>query len=437
MVADLPGLTRDRKYGVGKTGDHPYLVIDTGGLTGESGDLDELIAKQVWRAIEEADAVLFMVDGRAGLTTTDEEVSLKLRRLGKPLYLVVNKTEYQEPNFACAEFYNLGLGQPYAISATHRRGVGELIAAVLGEFSTTKEIAEPNSETAIRLAVVGRPNVGKSTLVNRLLGEERVLAYDQPGTTRDSITIPFSKDEQDYLLIDTAGIRRRSRVNGKIEKFSVIKTLQAIEQAHVVIMVIDAQQGVSEQDATLLGFILDSGRALVVAINKWDRLEQTIRDNIRRELGRRLVFLDFADFHFISALHGSGVGALLNSVTSAHEAATRNLATSALTRILQDAVASHQPPLIHGQSIKLRYAHQGGQNPPLIVIHGNRIDNVPASYQRYLVNTFRKALNLRGTPLRIEFKASDNPFQPSQHTLRHKIRNTGRNATTKTVGRRR
>ena len=437
MVADLPGLTRDRQYGLGKIGDQPYLLIDTGGLTGESSDLDELIAKQVWRAVEEADAVLFLVDARAGLTVTDQEAALQLRRLGKPLYLVVNKTEHQEPNLACAEFFNLGLGQPHAISATHRRGVAALMATVLQEFSSTETIIEATSETVIRLAIVGRPNVGKSTLVNRLLGEERVLAYDRPGTTRDSITIPFSKDGRDYLLIDTAGVRRRSRVNDKIEKFSVIKTLQTIEQAHVAIMVIDARQGVSDQDATLLSFILDSGRALVVAINKWDRLEQAIRDNIRHELGRRLVFLDFADFHFISALHGSGIGPLLNSVTNAHEAATRNLSTSELTRILEDAVASHQPPLIHGHSIKLRYAHQGGQNPPLIVIHGKRIDQVPESYRRYLMNAFRKALNLRGTPLRIEFKAGDNPFQPPKSTHRHMHRNASKSVASKSAGRRR
>ena len=438
LVADLPGLTRDRQYGIGKIGDHPYLVIDTGGLTGETGDLDQLIARQVWYAVEEADAVLFLVDGRAGLTSADEEATLKLRRSGKPVYLVVNKTEYKEPGLACAEFFNLGMGQPYAISATHRRGIVNLMTAVLREFSTTEAPEapiEPVMGNAIRLAVVGRPNVGKSTLVNRLLGEERVLAYDKPGTTRDSIAIPFSKDGKDFLLIDTAGIRRRSRINDKIEKFSVIKTLQAIEQAHVTIMMIDARQGVSEQDATLLGYILDSGRALVVAINKWDRLEQTIRDNIRQELGRRLVFLNFADFHFISALHGSGIGALLHSVANAYEAATRNLSTSELTRILQDAVASHQPPLIRGQSIKLRYAHQGGRNPPLIVIHGNRVDQVPESYRRYLMNAFRKALKLRGTPLCIEFKTSDNPFHPSKPAHRHMNRNAGKGISTKSSGR--
>ena len=437
LVADLPGLTRDRQYGIAKIGDVPYLVIDTGGLTGETSELDDLIAKQVWQAVEEADAILFLVDGRAGLTSADEEAALKLRRSGKPVYLVVNKTEYKEPELACAEFFNLGLGQPHAISATHRRGIVDLMAAVLREFSTTEATLESRGETAIRVAVVGRPNVGKSTLINRLLGEERVLAYDKPGTTRDSITIPFSKDGQDFLLIDTAGVRRRSRVSDKIEKFSVIKTLQAIEQAHVAIMVIDARQGVSEQDATLLSYILDSGRALVIAINKWDRLEQTIRDNIRQELGRRLVFLNFADFHFISALHGSGIGPLLNSVVNAYEAATRTLSASELTRILEDAVAGHQPPLVHGHSIKLRYAHQGGRNPPLIIIHGNRVDRVPESYRRYLMNIFRKVLKLRGTPLLIEFKTNDNPFQSPKSAHSHMNRNTDKGINTKSSGRRR
>lgn len=421
LVADFPGLTRDRQYGIGKLGPQPYLVVDTGGLMEKTAGLEGLIAKQAWLAIQEADAVLLLVDGRAGPTAADEEIADRLRRLGKRLFLVVNKTEHMERDAAGLEFYALGLGEPYAISAAHNRGVETLMDAVLAAQPAQKEIAEapelPSAEipeSGIRLAIVGRPNVGKSTLVNRLLGEERVLAFDLPGTTRDSIAIPFEKEGQLYTLIDTAGVRRRSRVDEAIEKFSVIKTLQSIEQAHVVVLVLDARQGISEQDSSLLGFILDSGRALVLAVNKWDRLDQDTRDAVRRDLGRKLSFVDFARIHFISALHGSGVMDLFGSVREAYESATRSLSTPELTRILEGAVAGHQPPLVHGRSIKLRYAHQGGQNPPLIVIHGNRTEHVPASYRRYLINVYRKALGLWGTPLRIEFKGGENPYKPGK-----------------------
>ena len=418
LVADLPGLTRDRQYGLGKRGPRPYLAVDTGGLTGETEGLAGLVARQAWLAIEEADVVLLLVDGRAGLTSADEEIAGRLRRLGKPLYLVINKTEHLDLPTASAEFYRLGLNQVYAISAAHHRGVDSLIEAVHKELETLQGEVQTDlpaaDEGAIRLAIVGRPNVGKSTLVNRLLGEERVLAFDRPGTTRDSVAIPFKKDGQHFTLIDTAGVRRRSRVVDAVEKFSIIKTLQSIEQAHVVVMVLDARQGIGEQDATLLGFIVESGRALVLAVNKWDRLDQDTRKVVRRDLERKLAFLDFAKTYFISALHGSGIMDVLNSVRDAYESATRNLSTPELTRILEDAMASHQPPLVHGHRIKLRYAHQGGQNPPLIVIHGNRTEHVPDSYKRYLANVYRKALGLWGTPVRIEFKGGGNPYRPSR-----------------------
>ncbi|MDX1656062.1 MAG: ribosome biogenesis GTPase Der [Candidatus Competibacteraceae bacterium] len=420
LVADLPGLTRDRQYGRGEVGPQPYLVVDTGGLTGTVDGLDGLVARQALQAVGEADRVLLMVDGRSGLTAADEEIARQLRRLNRPVTLVINKAEHLDPEAVRADFYLLGLGEPMAISATHRHGVAELMERVLEDINqqpveqeeAALPVVEPQAEKAIRLAVVGRPNVGKSTLINRILGEERVLAFDMPGTTRDAVHIPFEREGQPYTLIDTAGVRRRSRVAEAIEKFSVIKTLQAIEQSHVVIMVMDARQGIAEQDATLLGHILDSGRALVLAVNKWDRLEAEVRDQVRNDLGRKLAFLDFAQLHFISALHGSGVMDLFESVRKAYEAAARKLSTPYLTRILQQAMAAHQPPLVQGRSIKLRYAHQGGQNPPLIVIHGNRVEHIPESYRRYLINVFRRELDLSGTPVRVEFRGGDNPFKP-------------------------
>lgn len=415
LVANAPGLTRDRQYGLGEHGSRSHWVVDTGGLTQGIEGLDELVARQVDIALREADAIVFLVDGRAGLTAADEEIAERLRRTGKPLYLTVNKTEQLDRDAVVAEFHALGLGQPYAISAAHDQGIDILMETVLGDLPPPPEIGPGFlPEDAIRLAVVGRPNVGKSTLVNRWLGEERVLVYDAPGTTRDSVAVPFEKDGQPYVLIDTAGVRRRSRVSEVIEKFSVIKTLQAIEESQVVVMVLDARQGVGAQDATLLGHVLDSGRALVLAVNKWDNLGPETRSRVRRELERKLSFAGFAKVHFISALRGSGVMKVLGSVREAFGAACRRLSTPELTRILEGAVASHQPPLVHGHSIKLRYAHQGGQNPPLIVIHGNRTEHLPESYRRYLENVFRKSLSLWGTPVRIEFKRGGNPFRPKK-----------------------
>ncbi len=416
LVADFPGLTRDRQYGLGKVGSRPYLVVDTGGLAAAGQQIDGLIEKQVWQAIDEADAVIFMVDARAGISADDETIADRLRRCGKPVHLTVNKSEHLDPDLAVADFQSLGLGPPIAIAAAHNRGIKALIEGVLtvqGAPDGLPQASDYPIPNAIRLAIVGRPNVGKSTLVNRLLGEERVLASDLPGTTRDSVHVPFAKAGIDYLLIDTAGVRRRARVTDTIEKFSVIKTFQAIEQANVVVMVLDARQGLSEQDATLLGFILDCGRALVIAVNKWDGLEPAQRDRVKGELDRRFPYLDFAKIHFISALHGSGVMELLSSVRAAHDAALRDMPTSELTRVLQDAVESHQPPQVRGRRIKLRYAHQGGRNPPLIVIHGNQTDKVPASYKRYLAKVFRRVFRLAGTPIRIEFKMGTNPYDKS------------------------
>ncbi len=422
LVADFPGLTRDRQYGRGKVGDRAYLVVDTGGLGDDPEGIELRMQQQALAAIEEADLVVFMVDGRAGITAADEEIAGHLRRLGKPVVLAVNKTDAVDVHAASAEFHALGLGEPQAIAAAHGRGVARMLDTVFdrlpeetGQAST--ERAFDDAETGIRIAVVGRPNVGKSTLVNRLLGEDRVVVFDMPGTTRDSIFIPLEKDGHRYTLIDTAGVRRRSRVSETIEKFSVIKTLQAIEAAHVVIMVVDAREGVSEQDAHLVGHVMDAGRGLVLAINKWDGMDPAEKDNVRRLLNVKLGFLDFAEAHFISALHGSGTGLLFDAVRRAHASAMRDLPTRRLTQILEDAVSQHPPPLIHGRRIKLRYAHQGGRNPPIVVIHGNQAEKTPKAYRRYLVNTFRRVLDLHGTPVRLEFKTTENPYEGKKNVL--------------------
>lgn len=416
LVANLPGLTRDRIYGDGKIGDRAYMVVDTGGLSGEAETIAEHIAGQARQAMLEADVILFLVDGRAGLTAGDEQIAGDLRQTGKRVFVVVNKTEGADPDVAAAEFQSLGLGRPHAISAAHGDGVAMLMQAVVAALPPAVEPDEERRE-GIRVAVVGRPNVGKSTLINRLLGEERVLVYDQAGTTRDSVYIPYERDGQTYVLIDTAGLRRRSRVENVIEKFSVVKTLQAVDAAHVVIMVLDAREGVHAQDLTLAGMIIERGRALVIAVNKWDRLPPEQRQRVKSEIDRRLPFLDFAALHFVSALHGTGVGNLFDEILSAYGAATRKLSTPELTRILNQAVVHYPPPLAGGRRIKLRYAHQGGSNPPLIIIHGNQTAALPAAYQRYLVNSFRAALRLRGTPIRLEFKTGANPYAGKKNVL--------------------
>lgn len=416
LVADQPGLTRDRQYGVGRIGSRPYVVVDTGGISGERDGVEVLMDQQVRLAIEEADHIFYLVDAREGLAGADEQIAAELRKTGKPITVVANKTESLDSDIAGAEFHALGLGDPVAISSAHGRGVKPLINKVLALFPPAEE-DDTAEQRGTQIAVVGRPNVGKSTLINRLIGEERLVAFDKPGTTRDSIQVPFEHQGRQYTLVDTAGVRRRARIAEAIEKFSIIKTLQAMEAANVVLLVLDAHQGISEQDATLAGHVVDSGRALVVVINKWDGLQSDERDRIKSELERKLPFLSFAEVLFISALHGTGVGHLMKAVDAAYRAATRDLKTSDLTNILEQAIAEHQPPLVRGRRIKLRYAHQGGQNPPIIVIHGNQTESVPLTYQRFLVNRFRKAFKLWGTPVRIEFRTSDNPFKGRRNKL--------------------
>lgn len=416
LVADFAGLTRDRQYGIGRMGDRPYLVVDTGGLSGNDQGIDSHMATQVRQAIDEGDVIMFIVDARDGINTADQNIATYLRQCGKNVTLVLNKTDGLDAEMVAAEFHEMGLGDPQPIAAAHGRGVASLIDGVLEQFPAEEE-EEDKEEKGIRVAIVGRPNVGKSTLVNRIMGEERVVVFDMPGTTRDSIYIPFERDGQKYTLIDTAGVRRRARVSESIEKFSIIKTLQAITDSNVVVMVLDAREGISEQDAHLLGHVLEAGRALVIAINKWDGLDQEQKEKVRRELQIKLPFLDFARIHYISALHGTGVGELYASVNKAYDSAMRKLSTPALTNLLESLLMAHQPPLVNGRRIKLRYAHQGGKNPPLIVIHGNRVDSIPNSYRRYLEKGFRQHLKLDGTPVRIEFKGGENPYAGNKNKL--------------------
>ncbi len=409
LVADLPGLTRDRHYGHGRMGDRPYLVVDTGGFepVAKDGILHEM-ARQTLQAVDEADAIVFMVDARQGLTAQDKIIADQLRKTGRPLFLAVNKAEGMRRDVVAAEFYELGLGDPLVISGAHGEGVHDLVELALESFPLDEVDEEEDDHP--KIAIVGRPNVGKSTLVNSLLGEERVIAFDQPGTTRDSIYIDFERDSRHYTLIDTAGIRKRGKVFEAIEKFSVVKTLQAVEDANVVVLVLDARQDVSEQDAHIAGFILESGRALVVAVNKWDDLSADRREVVKSDIARKLQFLDFAKFHYISALQGSGVGGLFKSIDGAYESAMIKMPTPRLTRILMEATTQHQPPKSGPFRPKLRYAHQGGSNPPLVIIHGTSLASLSASYKRYLESTFRQAFELTGTPLRVQFKQGHNPF---------------------------
>jgi GTP-binding protein len=418
LVADLSGLTRDRKYGEGRVGEHDFIVVDTGGISGDEDGIDSLMAKQSLLAIEEADIVLFLVDGRAGLNPADEMIADHLRRAEKRCYLVVNKTDGLDPDVAISDFFGLGLGQPLPIAASQNRGVTLLIEEVLSELppKALDELPEEFKHST-KIAVVGRPNVGKSTLVNRMLGEDRVVVYDEAGTTRDSIYIPYERNGETYTLIDTAGVRRRKNITEAVEKFSIIKTLQAIEDANVVVCVIDARQGVTDQDLHMLGFVLDAGRSLVVALNKWDGMTEEQKLKVKEQIQRRLEFVDFARFHFISALHGSGVGEMYRSVDEAYASAMAKWPTNRLTRLLEDVVSEHQPPMVNGRRIKMRYAHQGGSNPPIIVVHGNQLDNLPASYKRYLQNKFRQVLGIKGTPVRFEFRVGDNPFEGRKNQL--------------------
>ncbi|WP_062268789.1 ribosome biogenesis GTPase Der [Endozoicomonas arenosclerae] len=417
LVANVAGLTRDRKYGEGKIGSSPYIVVDTGGISGDEEGIDSAMAEQSLAAIQEADIVLFLVDARAGLTAADEMIADHLRKQNKSYHLVLNKTDTVDADQAEADFAVLGFGEAFHIAAVHGRGVKGMIEGVLEEVAgpeIDEDSEEYEAETVkargIKIGIVGRPNVGKSTLVNRLLGEERVVVYDQAGTTRDSVYIPYERWGQDYTLIDTAGVRRRGKVHEVAEKFSVIKTLQAIEDANVVLLVVDAREGIVEQDLHLLGFVLEAGRAVVIAVNKWDGMKEEERKKVKEELGRRLEFINFARIHMISAKHGTNVGHLYDSIDEAYECATRKLSTNQLTRILEDATKIHQPPMVRNRRIKLRYCHAGAMNPPTIIIHGNQTQEVPAAYKRYLENTFRKVLKIMGTPIRIEFKSSENPF---------------------------
>ena len=409
LVADMPGLTRDRHYGHGRVGDRPYLVVDTGGFEprAKEGILKEM-AQQAEAAIAESDMLLFIVDGRAGLTPQDEAIADRLRKSGRPLLLVVNKAEGMNQGMVSAEFHELGLGEPLVISAAHGDGVRDLIEHALAPFPEDEE--DSDESRGPKVALVGRPNVGKSTLINAWLGEERVIAFDMPGTTRDAIEVPFEREGRAYTLIDTAGLRRKGKVFEAVEKFSVIKTLQAIEACNVVVLMLDASQDISDQDAHIAGFVVESGRALVIAVNKWDVVDGYRRDQIKQDINRKLNFLGFARLHFISALHGEGIGGVLTSVDKAYAAAMIKLTTPKLTRALQNALEKQQPPR-HGLfRPKMRYAHQGGSNPPIIVIHGNALDHIPDSYTRFLERTFMDAFKLKGTPLRILYKTTKNPF---------------------------
>ena len=461
LVADFPGLTRDRKYGQAHLTGYDFIVIDTGGIDGTEEGVEEKMAEQSLLAIEEADIVLFLVDARAGLTSADIGIANYLRqRQNKTTVVVANKVDGIDADSHCAEFYQLGLGEIAQIAASQGRGITSLMEHVLAPFAeqmaeTTEESAVENTDVSsevtefdewdedfdfsneedtalldeelaqeqtpdkqnIKIAIVGRPNVGKSTLTNRILGEDRVVVYDMPGTTRDSIYIPMERDGQNYTLIDTAGVRKRGKVHLAVEKFSVIKTLQAIQDANVVLLVIDARENISDQDLSLLGFILNAGRSLVIVVNKWDGLDSDVKDRVKSELDRRLDFIDFARVHFISALHGSGVGNLFDSVKEAYECATQKMTTSLLTRILQIAVDEHQPPMISGRRVKLKYAHPGGYNPPIIVIHGNQVDKLPDSYKRYLSNHFRRSLKIIGSPIRLQFQEGNNPFAGRRNKL--------------------
>jgi len=412
LVHDLPGMTRDRHYGRGRVGGKPYLVVDTGGLepVAKDGIMAEM-ARQTLQAIDEADAVIFMVDARSGMTSQDKVIADRLRRASCPVWLAVNKAEGMNPAVITAEFHELALGEPLAISGAHGDGIADLVDLALAPFSAEEEKSDDFGIP--KIALVGRPNVGKSTLVNALVGEERVIAFDQPGTTRDSIYVDFERDGKPYTLIDTAGVRRKGKVFETVEKFSVIKTLQAIEDANVVVLVLDAHENISDQDAHLAGFILEAGRALVVAINKWDGISPEQREDVKRDIGRKLAFLDFARFNYISALKGKGLENLLKDVEAAHAAAFIKLSTPKLTRVLEMAVEQHAPPKSGLFRPKPRYAHQGGKNPPVIILHGNALEGLRDDYKRYLESSFRKAFKLQGTPLRIQVKEGDskNPYE--------------------------
>ncbi|MFV9997050.1 MAG: ribosome biogenesis GTPase Der [Arsenophonus endosymbiont of Dermacentor nuttalli] len=447
LVADFPGLTRDRKYGKAVFTGQEFIIIDTGGIDGSEEGIETHMASQSLLAIEEADIVFFMVDVRVGLMPADHAIAEHLRSRKKDTYLVANKTDGLDIDSVLGDFYVLGIKDIYPITASHGRGVIQLIEKVVSSYCPQKlandielteeqanaaywlaqeqKVAIENSQSEafdprslpIKLAIVGRPNVGKSTLTNRILGEERVIVYNMPGTTRDSIYIPMERDGCEYILIDTAGVRKRGKITETVEKFSVIKTLQSIEDANVVLLVIDACEGISDQDLSLLGFILNAGRSLVIVVNKWDGMSPEDRQSVKDMLDLRLGFIDFAKVHFISALHGSGVGNLFESIHEAYESATQRVGTALLTRIMKMAEEEHQPPLIRGRRVKMKYAHAGGYNPPIVVIHGNQVADLPDSYKRYLMNYFRRTLQVMGTPIRIKFREGENPYAGKKNKL--------------------
>lgn len=456
LVADFPGLTRDRLYGSALWCEQPLIVIDTGGLDDQAAQASGLPAQMViqsLKAVEEADAILFLVDGRCGLTETDSRLAQQLRLQKKPIVVAVNKVEGLDERIAVADFYRLGLGDNLIpIAAAHHQGIGALMQSLIAllkapvssnaspdqsteptinaqpmEQSDPEALTDTKQSTPrpprgspqypIKVAIVGRPNVGKSLLTNRILGEERVVVYDLPGTTRDSVTIPLQRQGCHYAIIDTAGLRRRARVHEKIEKFSIVKTLQSIEQAQVVLMVLDAQQGISDQDLSLLGFVIEQGRALVLVVNKWDGLDQAAKLQVQETLERRLAFINFARIHFISALKNQGIAKLFTSITEAYQSATRPIRTGVINRILQAAQTEHLPPLVRGRRVKLKFAHLGGHNPPTIVIHGNQLNELPEAYRRYLMNRYRQALNIMGTPIVLQFNTSENPYADRRNPL--------------------
>ncbi|WP_151192557.1 ribosome biogenesis GTPase Der [Cysteiniphilum sp. JM-1] len=420
LVYDMPGVTRDRQYGQAEFEEQPFIVIDTGGLSDNDAGVDGSMADQSILAIEEADLVYFVVDAQAGLTAGDLYIAELLRTRGKPSVLVINKTDGMQEEVAAADFYSLGFEALFPIAASHRRGVGNLLSNTLlplcdKELNDSEHAEGEANKRGIRFALIGRPNVGKSTLTNRMLGEDRVVVYDMPGTTIDSVYIPFSRNDEDYTIIDTAGIRRKGKVRETLEKFSVVKTLQAIKDANVVIVLIDAKEGLTDQDMHLMGFALNAGRAMVIAVNKWDGMSASDRENLKEEINRRLVFLkDYVDIHFISALHGTNVGHLFASLKNAYRSATKRIPTPELTQVLKMATQDHVPPMSGKSRIKLKYAHMGGHNPPVIVIHGNQVNSLPGSYKRYLEKFFREAFNLVGTPISFEFKQSENPYEPTK-----------------------
>lgn len=418
LVADVPGLTRDRQYGICRAGEAPFLLVDTGGLVSQAEGIEYLTARQVSIAIEESALVLFLVSAVDGLTTEDETVAEALRRSGKPVLLVANKSEASDDITALADFASLGMGEGIAVSAAHKQGIGALLEAAEAQLPPRgEETLETDSEDTVRVAVLGRPNVGKSTLINRILGEERLLSWDQPGTTRDSISIFMERDGQSFEFIDTAGVRRRARIEEAVEKFSVIKALQAIERAHVVVLMLDASEGLTDQDTTLLGHILKESRALVIALNKWDGLDDDHRRRVMQTLDRKLGYVTWAKVVTLSALHGSGIAELMQAIRTAWHSASRELPTPELTRVLEKAYQNHQPPVRQGRTARLRYAHAGGKLPPRIVIHGSRTRTLPDAYRRYLANTFIRHFDLEGTPVVLEFRDSDNPYKARRNTL--------------------